>query len=316
MDRKLAIEVIRCLPRGRTLYAYGKDAYALQLLKYHVGEGKSIAAIKRSDFARLLNKPPVKQLLAGCGAKRLSAQDIDGVYSAENELFSLSLDLWEGNDDWSQTSRRGWNLVLQLNFCNRHNHCYREWVKPDERQILNGDYHPVFRRHKARYFRETLAWARLDIDFDRNECLIEEIQSDWVREVDYLLADAHYALKLKRDDLIWWPVKGRLGDIIKYCEFMNRAYKPIWAEAMLSATLHFIKTELGLNRVCYHSARSGAQVKNMRGSYPPRSLYSQLPRAFCFRETLNAPEFLLNDARYRRLQRKIKQVHWHELNLA
>ena len=65
MDKQHAIEIIRSLPRDRTLYAYGKDAYALQLLKYYAGDGTSISAIKQSRYARLLDKHPVKRLLAG-----------------------------------------------------------------------------------------------------------------------------------------------------------------------------------------------------------------------------------------------------------
>lgn len=72
--------------------------------------------------------------------------------------------------------------MLQLNFGNHHNSRYRKLVKAEEKQILNGICHPVFKRRKTGYFRETLAWARLDIDFERDECLIEEIQSDWVRD--------------------------------------------------------------------------------------------------------------------------------------
>ena len=30
--------------------------------------------------------------------------------------------------------------------------------------------------------RHTLAWARMDVDLDAGEALIEEIQSDWIRE--------------------------------------------------------------------------------------------------------------------------------------
>lgn len=316
MDRQLAIEIIRCLPRGRTLYAYGKDAYALQLLKYYVGNGKQISSIKQSRFARLLNKEPVKQLLANCGNNLLCTNDIECFPLKDSEPFTLSLDLWDGNDDWAQTSRRGWNLVLQLNFSNRHNSIYRKLVKPEQKQMLNNGCHPVYRNHQSAYFRETLAWARLDVDFDKDECLIEEIQSDWVREAKYLLAEARRAKKRKRNirEDYYWPVEGRLDDIIEYCRFLNESYAPLWAEAMLSATLHLVKTELGLGRVYYHSDRSGAKIKKMERSRPPKSLYSQLPRAFCFRETKNAPQLLRNDIRYKRLQRKVKDIRWMEMD--
>ena len=315
MDRQLAIEIIRCLPRGRSLYAYGKDAYALQLLQYYVGEGKSVSAIRQSRYARLLNKAPVRKLLAGCGNSRLGSDDID-VFQLENqESFSLSLDLWDGSDGCGQTSRRGWNLVLQLNFSNRHNSRYRALVKPLEKQLFNYGGHPVYRDRRRHYFRETLAWARLDVDFDNDECLVEEIQSDWVREVNCLLDEARRARKRERNirDDCYWPVQGRLDDIIDYCSWFNHNYARLWAEAMLSATLHLVKRELGLRRVYYHSDRWGAQVKNMGWSRPPRSLYSKLPKAFCFTETSAAPKLLRDDIRYRRLRRKVKDIHWMEL---
>ena len=41
--------------------------------------------------------------------------------------------------------------------------------------------HPVLAPGERPYFRETLAWARIDLDLVSSEALVEEIQSDWVR---------------------------------------------------------------------------------------------------------------------------------------
>ena len=86
-------------------------------------------------------------------------------------------------------------------------------------------------------------------------------------------------------------------------------------EAMLSAVLYFVKSELGLTQVYYHSSESGYLVKGINGSKPPRSLYSKLPRAFCFEETSQAPGILHDDVRYKRLRRKRSDIRWFELGL-
>jgi len=316
MDKQLALEIIDCLPKERSLYSYYKDYYSLQLLEYFVGEGKKITDIRQSRYGKLLTKPVVKKMLAECGGNQLFPQNFERPHCNSHQFFSLTLDLWNASKaDWTQTSRRGWNLVLQLNFSNQHNSQYRKLVKPVENQVLNASCHPVFRGHGSSYFRETLAWARLDVDFDRDECLIEEIQSDWIRDARYLLSDARIAKKYKREKLKYWPVEGRLDDVIEYCQFLEQQYTSIWAEAMLSAVLFFVKSELGLKQVYYHSSQSGAQIKNIRWTKPPRSLYSTLPRSFCFSKTNHGPQMLRDDVRYKRLRRKLKTIHWFELSL-
>ena len=316
MDKQLALEIIDCLPKERSLYSYYKDYYSLQLLEYFTGEGKKVTDIRQSRYGKLLSKPVVKKMLAECGGNKIFPHHFERPWNDAHQFFSLTLDLWNGSESgWSQTSRRGWNLVLQLNFSNQHNSQYRRLVKPAENQVLNASCHPVFKRNDSSYFRETLAWARLDLDFYRDECLIEEIQSDWIRDARYLLSDARIARKYKRKNLKYWPVEGRLDDVIKYCQILEQHYSSIWAEAMLSAVLFFVKSELGLKQVYYHSSQSGAQIKNIRWTKPPKSLYSTLPRAFCFSKTACGPQMLHDDVRYKRLRRKLKTIHWFELSL-
>ena len=316
MDKQFARDIINCLPSERSLYSYHKDFYALQLLKAFIGEGKTIGEIKKSRFGQLLNKPVVKKMLSACGERQLMPEHLELPWCDLQHYFSLTLDLWNGNvSGWSQTSRRGWNLVLQLNFSNQHNSRYRKLVKPDQNQMLNYSGHPVFRRDGDHYFRETLAWARFDVDFKNDECLIEEIQSDWIRDVKSLLLDARHAKRRKQDTLEYWPVSGRVDDVITYCHYCQHQYSDIWAEAMLSASLFFIRSELGIKQVFYHSNKSGAQIKKINWSKPPKSLYSNLPRAFCFRDTDQGPRMLQDDVRYKRLRRKLKTIHWFEFSL-
>ena len=70
------------------------------------------------------------------------------------------------------------NLVLQLNFNSSQIRALRRLTGGEQRTFNPLD-HPVCRPGHPRY-RETLAWARIDFDFETNEALIEEIQSDWV----------------------------------------------------------------------------------------------------------------------------------------
>lgn len=138
MDKKFAIEIINCLPKERSLYFYYKDYYAFQLLKDVTGSGIKISDLKNSRYAKLLNKKVVKEIVARCGNNHLQATQLEPAWQGCMEYFTLTLDLWDGNESgWSQTSRRGWNLVLQLNFSNQHNSYYRKLVKPTDQQALN-----------------------------------------------------------------------------------------------------------------------------------------------------------------------------------
>jgi hypothetical protein len=76
--------------------------------------------------------------------------------------------------------------VLQLNFNHQHDRLFHESIHPAQDGVFNNGDHPVLQRGDRSYYRETLAWSRLDIDFDLGEVLIEEIQNDWVRDVAWL----------------------------------------------------------------------------------------------------------------------------------
>jgi len=60
---------------------------------------------------------------------------------------------------------------------------FRRLMAPVTNCAFNGYSHPVLGSKERRYFRETLAWARLDVDLESGQALVEEIQSDWVRRV-------------------------------------------------------------------------------------------------------------------------------------
>jgi len=316
MDKNLVNEIIECLPKERTLFRYFKDRYAFLLLQHLVGEGELVSEIRKSAYAPLLEKPAIKHALALAGQGILTAKILNSVWPGDTYHFLLTLGIWGSNcHRWDQTTRRGYNLVLQLNFSNQHDGIYKRMVKPEYELLLNSSSHPVLAPEDRAYFRETLSWARIDLDFQRDEALIEEVQCDWLREAKSLLQDAKWYKKKKRKIAGWWGTGGDIDEIIKYCEDVLSPYNQIWSEAMLAATIDFIRCELGIKNIYYHTESTGYKVKSIRYRKPPRSLYSQLPRKFCFSKSDEAPGFLYNDKYFRRIYNKVENPQWYKLTI-
>ncbi|MGL4666681.1 MAG: hypothetical protein ACRCWR_01975 [Saezia sp.] len=62
---------------------------------------------------------------------------------------------------------------------------------------------------------------------------------------------------------------------------------------MLWAGISFLREEIGICDIFYHSFDGGRFLKRIDGNrLPLRSLYTNLPRRFCFAPTQEAPEFL------------------------
>ncbi|MEO1055175.1 MAG: hypothetical protein AAFX87_31375 [Bacteroidota bacterium] len=165
-------------------YTYYKDKYACDLLSYYIKESASISQLKKSSFGFLLDKPPVKHIAAKAGDGRIFSKQMQNPVYDHLIDFKFGRSRWgemvkHRNNSWFQTSRPGFNFVLQLNFGVSHNQTYFNLVKPDK------DEHPfVFYSHPVATKRNlTMAWARLDIDLEQGQVLIEEIQNDWLREV-------------------------------------------------------------------------------------------------------------------------------------
>lgn len=291
MDKETVNEIIACLPRERTIYSYFAGRYALQLLARATLHTRSIRQLRRGPFAPLLQKPVVQQLLPDCGNGLVDPGVFDVWPEKSVHDFLLGLTAWGHARDrrYNQTSRRGHNLVLQLNFNTSHMARFARLVShPSD---YNCWLHPSCRESATRY-RETLAWARLDVSFDTNEVLIEEIQSDFVRYVDWL----RYA----QDD----PAAVRL-----FCA----PFKQLWAEAMLSAAIGFVWNELGISQIYYHEFDTGNRLKGLKTNHPPRSLYSQLPRRFCMQLTTQAPEFLLKQNAARKTLSRMSDAKFYRL---
>jgi hypothetical protein len=298
MKQQAAEELLSLLPAGRTLFTYGKDWYALSLLEMALRRSTP-QELRNSPLTRLFDKPQVKSRLGTLGKKDISADDMAYLRSGESETYRLTAALFDG---WAQTTRRGndaWNLVLQLNL-NGDDARWMERRFPErDDDPFEWSCHPI---HEGRH--RTLAWARIDLDWDRGEALIEEIQNDRLREV------SDRVKQIQRRNLKSIRLRGTEVDaafVLRYWEERLRLSRRWWDEAMLCATVKFIVEELGLRTLYYHSPVSGARLKGVKDA--PLSLYTDLPRKFCFEKTTQPPSFA-------RLRRKDRAGFWmHRLCL-
>lgn len=317
MDREYAIEILACLSQERTCYHYFKDRYALQLLGYAAGTGTTIDTLRSSRYGRLLNKPLVRQLLAKCGDGRIDRERIEACWQDPLLPFLLTVGMWGSKRGWqdNQTSRPGYNLVLRLNFSHDHDRRFLKLFAPYHWCDSLNNYwgHPVMKSGERRYYRQTLAWARLDVDLENGEALIEEIQTDWVREAN----DARRCLP--NCDSCGREVRNeycrRIEKARRYLDEVLKPYSTVWDEAMLSAALLFLREELGLSRVWYHTWRSGNALKGIGNRWaPPHSLYQKLPQRFCFSETDCMPQMLRSRASEKRLRKARVEPRFYQLN--
>ena len=311
-------EIIACLPKGRTVYPYHKDRYAVQLLEYAVGDEVRLSKLRATKFGKLLDRPIAQEVVAGCGSGVLSRADLAATWLPETESYRLTLGAWGPENprnwdrSWHQTTRPGQNLVLQLNFSNRHDSAYRRHLKCGKHSLFNHECHPV-----AKSKNHTLAWSRLDIDLDRGEALIEELQSDWVRVAAYAKLRAKLTLQGSgghRKNVMFDFSGTQLdaAETIRYYDDVVAPHAEQWDEAMLSASIWFLVEEIGIRRIYLHDWDSGARLKGIEGTRPPRSLYTRLPKRFCFDKVASGPELVLEkpDRRTRKLARDHDLKFW------
>lgn len=303
-----AREIIECLPRGKTRFYYFKDRYALVLLSLLNADLISKHALRKSCFASLLDKPIVKSVLEQNQGKQLSAQTFETFWPRQYECYFLSLGLWGAkHGDWHQTSRPGHNLVLRLNFSSAHDVHYKKLIDPDAKNPFSCFYHPIDTSGL-----HTLAWSRLDIDLKNGEALVEEVQTDWIRDA---LAAKRRATRAETS-MSFYGVEMRAAHVIRYVDSILRAHQKVWDEAMLSATVWFLRKELGVQTIYYHTHTSGARLKNIHGCLPPRSVYSRLPKRFCFRPTAHRPSFIPARARPARANPRYDNASFLKLEFA
>jgi len=319
MDHHVAQEIIACLPAGRTVFPYYRDRYGVGLLRQLCRREKSsqalnVAALKRSNYAPLLQKPRIKSVLSSLGhaaldEATLALHDYDPLQSH----YLLTLSTWgherRAGRHLRQTSRPGINLVLQLNFNAEHQRRFNKLGREDS--LFNYTLHPVSDRY------HTLAWARIDLDFDTNCALIEEVQSDWVRRVAWMSERVENRLangQPESSPTRAYGLQCSLATAREYSAYVREQHTPLWAEAMLWASIQFIRDELGLNHIYYHSERGGTLIKGITGTPPPRSLYTDLPRRFCFTPTSEVPPLLAEDKEVRRVLRQHPDISFFKLS--
>ena len=308
MDEKQVEEIIACLPSDRTVFPYFKDQYAVYLLQHylHKAETNNIQSIKKSRMKKLLDKPIFKETLKNSGNGMLEPIQLESLWPSQTEQYVLTLGKWghKKRYRWNQTSRPGVNLVLQLNLSNQFDSMFKA-ISGCALNRLTTSCHPKSRKRTA-----TLAWARLDMDFNTGEILIEEIQSDLIRDLE----DTYKRALENKDmsDMYFYWARNKLDrmKLMTLCHQLIEAQRKIWSEAMMAATLWFAQQELGFSKVYYHTFDTGKVMKKINGCAPPRSLYTDLPEKFCFETTTQAPRFIVNDSKAKRRLKAVSNPEW------
>lgn len=311
MDIRDANEIIACLPKERTVYRYCNDEYAARLLAPILGAaGVPVRDIRASRWGRLLERKPVAAVLKHCGAAVLCDHHLLGMPRENDRAYVLTLGLWgwrRRSRSYYQTSRSGVNLVLQVNFDRGHDSTYRRMVRPVSRMDLNQSSHPI-----CKHGRTTMAWVRLDIDLASGQALIEEVQTDWLRGAGWARTSAIRAIKNGRPDAVIWEI-APAKRLKPYCDNVLERHAADWAEVTLSAAVEFLVREIGISQIWYHDSDTGARLKKIKWSKPPRSIYTSLPRSFCLEKTSQAPDFIIGTAPKdlgRRMKRG-RETFWH-----
>ena len=235
--------------------------------------------------------------------------DIEALWPNSNSFLNyvITIDVWgkrrKGRSQ-QQTTRHGLNLVVQLNFANDHQLFYNR-LATGKKRPFEFDGHPIHKKG-----RKTLAWARLDLDLETGEVLIEEIQTDWIREVrlthEYLKVDgcSTSACKLECEKEVF---NHYVKNLDLHCK--------LWDQAILSAALWFSRSQLGIRRIWYHTFDTGNKLKGICYSLPPRSIYTDLPRRFGFAQTKTFPEFLTRDRNTTKRLKKLNEPRFFTIEL-
>ena len=312
MRADAAEEIILTQPEARRAYAYARDSYAPRLLGYVLDRDLPIARLRASRFGRLLARPNMAQLAGFMGNGRIGFEALllaDGLAVDHPDLaqdYAINLETWDGDyPDWYgwQVSRRGVNLVVRLDFTSRHDAAYHKYLRPGEASPFAYFSHPG---NCGGY--NTLAWARIDLDLNDGEALIEEVQTDWLRLANALHAQAKAGRNVVLD--------GRKIPVARIERYMFQAlwaHKAIWQEAAMAAALRVIVEDVGIRSIFMHTPESGVRLKNIEDDAPPRSIYTDLPKKFCFAKGDALPRFL-EEGEARRLaamRRNAVLPMWH-----
>lgn len=293
--------LLDALPKEPVSFQYFADRYALMLLEWAAGDGRSIQELKSTQLEQLLRKDSVRQRLAKAHGGKLNRKLLTELPPKYHE-YRLTWGRWEVDDDddeWVdlQMSRACANLSLQINFPETHDDFFGG--------MLSGSPDNPFRvyGHPTNETLFTMAWARLDFDSEDRHVLIEEIQNDWIKEATALgrLLEAQdtqekklEALKQACED---HEIRFSPDALRYYLEFVLAPHIEGWDETTLAAVLWTAREQLKAKRVYMHTYSGGCRMKDISPDYgPPRALYTRLPRRFCFQVTKEPPPFLTRES--------------------
>lgn len=311
MDKNEISEILNVLEGYREKFPYVKDGFALTRILDEIGDVKALNEIKNGPNGRLLNLPLVRDFIARAGDGKLTPEFF--LYNSPNptDLYVVTLGKW-GNErkywgrGWEQMARPGFNLVVQLNLSGKH----LETMRRVDQELV--DYvTPCWTDHPVRLDGAiTASWSRIDMDVSAGVALIEEIQSDWVRETQALRKEVR-ALS-NREDLNRAVINRKRGwprrRWLKYLEGEDfRRIEKNWAEATLEASCQFLRREIGITDIYLYDFDTGCRFKDMRERdwQPPRSLYTSLPKRYGMERVEEVPAFLFKK-RDRHLRKAIK----------
>ncbi|HAA10745.1 MAG TPA: hypothetical protein DCE41_03230 [Cytophagales bacterium] len=306
MEKSQVDEVLAVLGTGAKPWNYYQDQFIMHHLARLVKEEPmTVKRFKQSRYSGWLRKQILQEFLA---------KQLQGLITTESILMSpqvpqlfltYSLGKWGGmgvlNRSHFQTTRVGFNLVLQVNLCKGLVNTFKRYVSKKAEM-------PKFWGHPVSDVHATLGWVRLDFDLGTDSILIEEIQSDLVRQLPKMMQRMK-PRNPKGDETVSNGIR----------KFLRREFEPynrMWSEALLACALQFIDQELGFRQVYMHTWESGCVLKGISQRHgPPRSLYTQLPKKFGFVKQDKPPVHLYNHHQLlnRREELQISEAKWWKL---
>lgn len=313
MKLKEVEEVIACLGNERRVDYYFKNRYCLELIEYEMKrrgtDSLRVSELNKGNLAALRQKPVIAEVIKACHGNNIGLYDLQKAWPKQLLCYPVTLAQWGCGDRYSdQTSRKQHNLVLQINFDGGHIAEYEKLIKPESK---SGPFeywgHPVSQTRQ-----KTIGWIRMDISFDTNEVLIEEIQNDWLRRSERALQNAKSVLSGGSSNFTGKLIRNsrtNFNDLTYYVDTLLKPYRELWPELAMDCAVRFIRDELGINRIFYHTLDTGIKLKGIWGK-PPRSLYTTLPKKFGFALTEHAPEMLVQHTFARRCIKAINEPRW------
>ena len=312
------IREIRAILPEALPFMYTPDRESPWLLAARMPVQARVSDLKAGPLAPLLSRPLVRPVVARSGGllqrgdvaataepfgdpaptpAGLAGQSV--AWAQDWRAYVLSFDIWGDRQHhaWSQVSRPGANLVVQVGFPLDHASLFHRYLGKGDRAKFEFDGHPIRTAGTP-----TMSWARLDICLASGTALIEEVQSDWFRNV--------------REEREWLadrtPRSRELRNLQRYEAALRAAFARDWDRVTLLAVLWLLSTEFGVSTVYMHQPGPGAVLKRIAGTAPPVSIYRKLPRGFGFAPVAEAPAFLEHPLRRRlaALRRRHDALFW------